>query len=536
MKSQAKILIVDDEPGIREMLSYELSFREYKVTTAVNGEDALDKLRREKFNLVISDVKMPKMSGLEMLEAIKKTDPNVEVIMSTGYGTIETAVNAMKMGAYDFVQKPFNIDEILAIIERALEKNELKALLEVYEAGKVVFSSLKLNELLPSMAGLSLKIIKADDVSIMLLNPDGKLSVAAAAGLEDDARKDTRLILGERIAGKVAVNKEAVVINGPVDKDPRFSDIDSLREIRSAIVFPLVMEGTTLGVLNANRTSRGDPFTQADLRYATVFCNQISQAIHNAKLYHELDAKMREIQRMQDQLVEAEKLSAIGKLAAGVAHEINNPLTGIMCFAELLLTDKGLSAQQREDMESILQQSQRCRRIVQNLLQFSRRKKGETGPVDTATLVEAVLQLSKYDLTKANIEVEKNFPADLPAIQGDFSQLEQVFLNLLTNARQALEGRKNARLRIGASEETGRVVIRFEDNGCGIPKENLARIFDPFFTTKMVGQGTGLGLSISYGIIQQHNGTIKVESKTDAGTTFIIVLPASTGNKITGEK
>jgi signal transduction histidine kinase/CheY-like chemotaxis protein len=527
MKEQPKVLIVDDEPGIRDLLSYELCSHEYKVATAVNGEDALEKIKKEKFDIVISDIKMPRMGGLEMLEAIKKINPDIEVIMSTGYGTIETAVSAMKMGAYDFVQKPFNLDEIFAIIEKALERSELKVLLGVYEATKNIYSSIKLAEMLPFMAGLSTQILKADDVSIMLMNQEGRLTVAATAGLDNEKRGETRLVLGERVAGKVAQEREPIIIDGPLNKDPRFSNIDSLRDIRSAIVFPLVMDGHLLGVLNANRTVREVPFTASDLRCASVFCAQIAQAIHNATLYRELDDKMKEIQQMQSQLVESEKLAAIGKLAAGVAHEINNPLTGIMGFAELMLQSKEISPNQREDVQSILEQSQRCRRIVQNLLQFSRRKKGTCETVDLGALLEVALQLMKYDLVRSNIKIEKHFPDDLPAVQADPAQLEQVYLNLINNARQAMEGKKDGELKVSASREDGQVVLRFKDNGCGIAPENLAKVFDPFFTTKPVGQGTGLGLSISYGIIQQHHGTLKVESQAGTGTAFIITLPIS---------
>lgn len=525
MKGQTKILVVDDEPGIRDLLSYELGSRGYKAATAVNGEDALEKIKKEKFHLVISDVKMPRMGGLEMLEAVKKLDPGIEVIMSTGYGTIETAVTAMKMGAYDFVQKPFDLDEIFAAIEKALERSELRTLLGIYEAGKHIFSSIKLKELLPVMAGLSSRILKADDVSIMLLDSDNRLAVAAAAGLDDDKRGKARLAIGERVAGKVARDSVPVIIDGPLDKDPRFSDIDSIRDIRSAIVLPLVIEGRLLGVLNANRTVREMPFTASDLRYASVFCAQITQAIHNATLYRELDDKIQEIRRMQAQLVQSEKLAAIGKLAAGVAHEINNPLTGIMGFAELMLQSGDLSSRQREDVQSIMEQSRRCRRIVQNLLQFSRRKKGNNETVNLDPLLEAGLQLMKYDLIRSNIEVQKHLPGDLPAVQGDPAQLEQVFLNLIANARQAMEGKKDGLLKILASTEAGKVVLRFEDNGCGISEEDLGKVFDPFFTTKPVGQGTGLGLSISYGIIQQHHGTLRVESRAGAGAAFIITLP-----------
>ncbi|MFA6433917.1 MAG: response regulator [Elusimicrobiales bacterium] len=527
MKDQVKILVVDDEPGIRDLLSYELSSHDYTVITAENGEEALEKARKDNFNLVISDVKMPRLGGLEMLEAMKKINPDIEVIMSTGYGTIETAVSAMKMGAYDFVQKPFDLNEILAIIDKALERSELKVLLGVYEASKNIFSSIKLEELLPVMAGLSTRILKADDVSIMLADGEGRLVVRATAGLSDDKRAKTRLALGERVAGRVAQGAGPVIIDGPLEGDARFTNIDTLREIRSAIVFPLVMEGRLLGILNANRTVREAPFTGSDLRYASVFCSQISQAIHNATLYRELDDKMREIEKMQAHLVESEKLAAIGKLAAGVAHEINNPLTGIMGFAELMLQSKDLSASQREDVASILQQSQRCRKIVQNLLQFSRKKKGNNEAVDLRALLEVSLQVMKYDLMRENIEVQKYFPEDLPVVQGDPAQLEQVYLNLLGNARQAMEGKNGGLLKISASRKDGLVVLRVEDTGCGIPPENLGKVFDPFFTTKPVGQGTGLGLSISYGIIQQHHGTIRVESQPGIGTAFIISLPVT---------
>lgn len=533
MKEQVKILVVDDEPGMLDMLSYELSSRSYKVVTAADGKEAIKKAGEEKFDLMISDIRMPRLGGLELLAAIKIVNPDIEVIMSTGYGTIETAIDAMKKGAYDFVQKPVNLDELLVKIEKALEVCEIRGLLRVYEAGRNIFSLVKLDELLPAMAGLSTRILKADDASIMLLDHTGKLAVVATAGLDNEKRGETRLRLGERVSGLVAKGREPIIIDGPLDKDPRFPDMDSFRDIRSAVVFPLVMEGRLLGVLNVNRTALEIPFTALDLRYAAVFCAQISQAIHNATLYRELDNKVQEIRRMQALMVESEKLSSVGRLAAGVAHEINNPLGGMMGFAELLLQGKDLSASQREDLKSILEQGQRCSKIVQNLLKFSRRKAGKTETVSLYPLVEACLQLLKYDLVRSNIKVETHFPGDLPAVQGDAAQLEQVYLNLIGNARQALEGKENGLIKISASHEAGQVVLRFEDNGPGILPENLDKVFDPFFTTKPVGQGTGLGLSISYGIIQQHQGTIRAESRKEGeGAVFIVTLPVKAAKAV----
>ncbi len=520
----AKILVVDDEPGMREMLAFELGQRGYEVASAANGEEAMARLRAERFQLVISDVKMPKMGGIQMLEALKKLDPGVEVIMSTGFGTIETAVGAMKKGAYDFIQKPFNLDEMAALVEKALEKTELKAVLGVYESSKAVLSSLKLEELLPLVAGLAVKVLKADDASIMLRSGSGCLEVAAAAGLSRE-RGNACLLPGESVAGLVAQDGEPVIINGPLKDDPRFGGLESSYAITSAIVYPLYADAGLLGVLNVNRVGRPEQFTAADLRYAAVFCSQISQAIRNAELYRRLGERLKEIQGMQAQLVRSERLAAVGQLSAGIAHEINNPLGGIMGFAEMLLKS-GLSGQQREDAETILRESRRLRDIVQDLLRFGRGGMGKSEPVDLAGALESALRLAAFELRRAGIAVERSLAPGLPKVRGDGGQLQQVFLNVVMNACHAMEGGKGGRLRVLASAADGRVTLRFEDNGTGIPVENLDRIFEPFFTTKPSGKGTGLGLSVSYGIIQEHKGTIRAENVPGGGAAFVVELPA----------
>ncbi len=524
MKERKKILVVDDEAGMRDMLSYELSAHGHEIAAAASGEEALGRIGKENFDLVICDIKMPRMGGLELLAAVKKAVPDLEVVMTTGYGTVETAVSAMKMGAYDFVQKPFNLDEILAVTEKALEKGEIKAMLGIYEMSNPVFSSLNLEELLPVMSRLAVRLLQADEAYILLADKSGSLQIAAGGG--EAGRGKARLSLCERAAAGLPREKAFEVIDGPPGKDPRFSDVAGLEDIRSALVFPLVVAGRGLGILNVNRTARQEPFSAAAIRHASLFCAQIAQAANNAILYRELDEKMREVQKMQGQLVEAEKLGAIGRLAAGVAHEINNPLSSIRGFSELLLRSSNLSPQERKDVETIAEQSRRCGEIVQNLLRFSSDRKGKEERVDMERLAQASLQLMKHDLLRDKIEVETSFPKDLPAVQGDPLQLERVYLNLITNARQAMQRKGSGLLRISAAHEGGRVVLRFEDNGCGIPPEDLNKVFDPFFTTKPVGQGTGLGLSISYGIIRRYMGDIAVHSRVGEGTTFTVSLPA----------
>ncbi|MBI4249276.1 MAG: response regulator [Elusimicrobia bacterium] len=528
-KQGVKILVVDDEQGIREFLSFELSQQGYEVFTASNGAEALERIRTEKFSLIISDIRMPMLGGLEALEAIKRIEPDVEVIMMTGYGTIETAVEAMKKGAYDFILKPFNLEEMLTLIDKVLEKSELKVMVAVYEASKSVFSSIDLKKILPVIVKLSLNILKADDASVMLMGDDGKLSVAACSGAEGDERLQAFLEIGNRVAGRAAEWKTPIFVSGPLEKDPRFAGILSMRQIKHSIIYPLFIDNELLGILNVNRMAQDVPFGPIDLRGLTILGSQISQAVYNAKLYRRLQDKMTALEQAQAHLIQSEKLAAIGQLSAGVAHELNNPLTGILGFTQILLQDEEITAKQREDLEVIQSQSQRCRQIVQSLLQFSRKQNPHKEPLNAVQVFNSVLKFVKYDVSKAGIELISELPETLPPIWGDSSQLQQVLLNILTNAMHALEGGESKKLILRAFTKSGRVVVEVEDNGRGIPEKHLSEIFDPFFTTKPIGQGTGLGLSISFGIMQEHQGSIQVKSEEGRGAKFILDFPVYGG-------
>ncbi|HZS49119.1 MAG TPA: PAS domain S-box protein, partial [Blastocatellia bacterium] len=235
-----------------------------------------------------------------------------------------------------------------------------------------------------------------------------------------------------------------------------------------------------------------------------------------------------EQRRLREQLFQSEKLSAVGELVAGVAHELNNPLTSVVGFSQLLMTDPTISQQNRGLLETVVNESLRARKIIQNLLTFARRSKQEHKPVKLADVIEKTLELRRYDLRVGNIEVTTDIPRNLPLITGDFMQLQQVILNLVTNAEQAMREHSNSgKLFVKLRQSDQDLIISIEDTGPGIPPENLRKVFEPFFTTKPVGKGTGLGLAICYGIIAEHGGEITVDSKVGRGTTFTITLPVS---------
>ena len=213
-----------------------------------------------------------------------------------------------------------------------------------------------------------------------------------------------------------------------------------------------------------------------------------------------------------DQLRHTEKMVALGELVAGVAHEINNPLTGISAFAQLLLEDQ-LSAEQRESVELIKRESDRAKAVIRDLLIFARKAEPVTGPVDINALIEQTLRLRAYQLRNAGIDTQLDLDPTVPRIRGDAQKLQQVMLNLLTNAEHALSDSPRRQLSLRTMRHNNRVIIEAVDTGHGMFTDVRRRVFEPFYTTKPAGVGTGLGLSVSYGIVQAHGGTIDVRQR-----------------------
>jgi two-component system NtrC family sensor kinase len=240
----------------------------------------------------------------------------------------------------------------------------------------------------------------------------------------------------------------------------------------------------------------------------------------------ELKRAEEEKKKLEDQIQLAGRLAAVGELAAGIAHELNNPLAAIKGFAQLLAGREGLDESIKKDLQSIYLESQRASKITQNLLSFARRHEPEKRLISINEALEKTLELASHQLKVNNIELVTELAPDLPRTMADFHQMQEVFVNIITNAEQAMvEAHGKGRLIIRTKKVGGMVQITFTDDGPGISEENLKRIFDPFFTTKEVGKGTGLGLSICYGLVEAHGGRIYVKSKVGNGATFVVEIP-----------
>jgi two-component system, NtrC family, sensor kinase len=232
-----------------------------------------------------------------------------------------------------------------------------------------------------------------------------------------------------------------------------------------------------------------------------------------------------ELEAAQAQLVHSDKIASLGRMSAGVAHEINNPLAGILIYAELLQRDLAADAVHRENVAVIINQTMRCQQIVHRLLDFSRQSLGDRKLFDANDIIQRSVDLISNQAFFHNIKVVQKLDPFLPQIVGDPGQLQQVFTNLLLNAADAMNGQGRITIASQAMPQGDGIILTFTDTGCGIPPEIRDKIFEPFFTTKPPGKGTGLGLSIVYGVIQRHGGTITADCPLGGGTTFTIRLP-----------
>jgi two-component system NtrC family sensor kinase len=350
------------------------------------------------------------------------------------------------------------------------------------------------------------------------------------------------LTLQQGGTGWIARHREALFVDD-IARDARIMAADWAlgRDLVAFAGAPVAAGDELLGVLTLN-LKRGRLPEGNDRALLLSFASQAAVAMRNARLfadnarlYEEAQQRVRELQETQAQLVQAAKLSAVGQLVSGVAHELNNPLSVVIGYGQLLLA-RGVSEEARRPIELMIAQAARMAKIVQSLMLFSRQRKPERRAVSLPDIIQQILTLRETQLAISSIRVETEFGADVPPVQGDSHQLQQVFLNLILNAEQAILGggvggrrsgdciRVSTRARLEGDRAW--VVAQVADNGPGIPAEVLPRIFEPFFTTKKVGEGAGLGLSVSYGIVEEHGGRLSVESGPGR-SVFTVELPAA---------
>ncbi|MHB1296663.1 MAG: response regulator [Anaerolineae bacterium] len=534
-----RILIVDDEQDVVEFCAKVLKQAKYETCSANSGEAALALLAREHVDLLITDIMMPGMTGLDLLGQAHVLYPNLAAVVMTGYGTtIEIAIKALRVGARDFIPKPFGMADLRESTEHALTQSKM---MQEHAALRTLLPFLELSNRAFQNADPSAFVRQALELAMTEVQASGGAYYAGAEGEADPGiglasgtlpeplpqGRTLRKMLGDEEHPRLVTQGET----GTAD----VADALKRKNIGSLLIIPMRTLNQPGGLLMLARTADQPGFRQSDIDMLTVLANHTAALSQNLNMVGKLEAWNRTLEERvqqvtaklvaaQEQLLLNERLATIGKLGASVAHELRNPLGVInnstyYLQSRLGTTDPKIS----KHLGIISHEVEVSNRIISDLMQFVRVREITTTPCAPNDIVRDALERS---LLPANVTVRTSYGAGLPQVSVDAEKIEQVFINLMNNAAQAMPD--GGDLTIRTLLQGDMVLFQFSDTGCGIAPEHIEKIFEPLFTTK--AKGIGLGLAIVQLLIAAHNGKISVQSQVGKGSQFTVSLPVFTAN------
>jgi PAS domain S-box-containing protein len=469
-------------------------------------------------NLILAEARVVIEKGGDEQDAetiIRRKDGQTRIISWNSRGLVDekgAPIGSIALGR-DITERKQAEEEI---------HQQAETLAALHETALDLAAQRSLPDLLRAIVIRAMALLKASGGGFYLYREGSDdLELAISVNLEPDF---TGAVLqrGEGLSGKILASRRPLAVAN-YRRWEGMSEQYADSNVTAVVGVPIMWSDRLLGVVNVvDDVPRS--FSADDIALLERFAPLAAAALENSRLVHDMQQQMEQLKATEAHLVQAAKLAAVGELAAGVAHELNNPLTSILGFTELLLHASPADDRSRGDLETVAKQARRARDIVRGLLGFARQTKPQRQPADVGELLRQTLDLIRQHLEGSGVVIEEEYAPDIGLLALDSGQMKQVFLNLITNAAQAMP--RGGKLSLRTARLGDEVAITVSDTGQGIEPGIGDRIFEPFFTTKPAGQGTGLGLSISLGFVQEHGGRISVDSQVGQGSTFTVWLPA----------
>ena len=514
------ILVVDDEKEVTRLCERFLTRVGYKVLTTNYPKEAVDLLGRENVDMLLVDIRMPNMDGFHLLKRARQHQPDIAVVTMTGYGTVETAVESLHQGADGMLLKPFAGAELVQSIETAFQKRlseqeivRLQALRPLFSISEKLFSEKSPDQLRIRLLELVSQHLQCSHICFyQRQSTSEEWDQACCLG------KSTDII--QHWPPQFDLTKINSFTLSEIDDTILF---DYFQSYDFGFLFSVPMNSENIqrvmiGARDINNIQLGD----VELETLRILSRQAIIALENAQLYDELQVHIRKVERSHRALIQAEKMAAVGRMTASIAHEINNPLHSVQNCLHLARRQE-LSAIDREEyLEMAVEEVERLANTVRQMLDFYRPSAVDRKPSDINELIKRVIKLLENQLNTKRIRIKMQFQKNLPSVMVVDNQIQQVFFNILLNAMDALPDGGAITLKTSLNQQEVSVLI--EDTGLGIAESQRENIFEPFVSYKE--KGLGLGLTISYGIVTAHGGSLELISTSGGGSCFRLLLPA----------